>query len=600
MAVVLSCNEIGKSHGARKLFDSLSLTVDDGQRLGLIGPNGSGKTTLLRILAGLETADSGVRSVRKLAKVGYVPQDSVFPDGSTVRGVMQESLADAPLDEVEREVRIGVALGKVGFTDDSAPTASLSGGWKKRLSIAAQLVREPDLLLLDEPTNHLDLEGIEWLEKLLAGENFACVFVSHDRYFLENVAQEVAEVNKVFPDGLFRAAGSYSTFLEKREDHLAALQKQQDALANRVRREIEWLRRGPKARTGKSRARIDSAGRMIDELGEAEARSRGGVATIDFTASERKTKRLAAAEGVAKAMDGRTLFRDLDFVLMPGSRLGIVGPNGSGKTTLLRVILGELQPDAGEVQRAANLRKVALDQHRTRLNPNEPLRRALAPDGDTVQFRGQPVHVAGWAKRFLFQAEQLDQPVATLSGGERARAAIARLMTEEADILTLDEPTNDLDIPTLEALEETLLEFPGALVLITHDRYLLDRVCNSVIGLDGDGEAGQYADYLQWEQARDERRKSRVVDKPKPVAAAPQPEKKARKLSYHEQREWDAMEGRILEAETELEAATEAMNNPDGVSDPKVLMDRHARMEKAQAEVDQLYARWAELEEKVS
>ncbi|MEZ5361160.1 MAG: ABC-F family ATP-binding cassette domain-containing protein [Bryobacterales bacterium] len=600
MAVVLSCNEIGKSHGARKLFDSLSLTVDDGQRLGLIGPNGSGKTTLLRILAGLETADSGVRSVRKLAKVGYVPQDSVFPDGSTVRGVMQESLANAPLDEVEREVRIGVALGKVGFTDDSAPTASLSGGWKKRLSIAAQLVREPDLLLLDEPTNHLDLEGIEWLEKLLAGENFACVFVSHDRYFLENVAQEVAEINKVFPDGLFRAAGSYSTFLEKREDYLAALQKQQDALANRVRREIEWLRRGPKARTGKSRARIDSAGRMIDELGEAEARSRGGVATIDFTASERKTKRLAAAEGVAKAMDGRTLFRDLDFVLTPGSRLGIVGPNGSGKTTLLRVILGELEPDAGQIQRAANLRKVALDQHRSKLNPDEPLRRALAPDGDTVQFRGQPVHVAGWAKRFLFQAEQLDQPVATLSGGERARAAIARLMTEEADILTLDEPTNDLDIPTLEALEETLLEFPGALVLITHDRYLLDRVCTSVIGLDGDGEAGQYADYLQWEQARDERRKSRVADKPRPAVATPQPEKKARKLSYHEQREWDAMEERILKAETELESATEAMNNPDGVSDPKVLMDRHARMEKAQAEVDQLYARWAELEEKVS
>ena len=600
MAVVLSCNEIGKSHGARRLFDSLSLTVDDGQRLGLIGPNGSGKTTLLRILAGLETPDAGVRSIRKLATVGYVPQDSVFAPGSTVRSVMAESMADSALDEIEREVKIGVALGKAGFSEDTAPTSALSGGWKKRLSIAAQLVREPDLLLLDEPTNHLDLDGIEWLEKLLASESFACVFVSHDRYFLENTAQEVAEINKVFPAGLFRSAGPYSTFLAKREDYLASLSKQHEALANRVRREIEWLQRGPKARTGKSRARIDSAGRMIDELAEAEARSRGGTAGIDFTASERKTKRLVAADGVSKALGGETLFRDLSFVLSPGTRLGIVGPNGSGKTTLLRIILGELEPDAGSVDRASGLREVALDQHRSKLNPDETLRRVLAPDGDTVQFRGQPVHVAGWAKRFLFGAEQLEQPVATLSGGERARAAIARLMTEAADVLTLDEPTNDLDIPTLEALEETLLEFPGALVLITHDRYLLDRVCTSVVGLDGDGKgsAGQYADYLQWEKER----RMRQVETAKPKTAAPVPamEKKQRKLSYHEQREWDTMEQRILEAETELEAATEAMNNPDGVADPEVLMARHSRMEKAQEEVDELYARWAELEEKVS
>ena len=599
MAVVLSANGIGKSHGARKLFENLSLTVEDGQRLGLIGPNGSGKTTLLRILAGLETSDSGVRSVRKLAKVGYVPQDAVFEASITVRRVMEEALADSPHEAAERDVKIGVALGKVGFTSEITLAGALSGGWQKRLSIAMQLVREPDLLLLDEPTNHLDLDGIEWLERLLASESFACVFVSHDRYFLENVAHEVAEINKVFPEGLFRAAGRYSVFLERREDYLAALSKQQEALANRVRREIEWLRRGPKARTGKSRARIDSAGRLIEELAETEARGRGGAASIDFTASERRTKRLVAAEGVSKAMDGRALFRDLDFVLSPGARLGIVGPNGSGKTTLLRVILGELEPDAGSIERAANLRKVSLDQHRSKLNPGETLRRALAPDGDTVQFRGQPVHVAGWAKRFLFQVEQLEQPVSTLSGGERARAAIARLMTEEADILALDEPTNDLDIPTLEALEETLLEFPGALVLITHDRYLLDRVCTSVIGLDGDGEARQYGDYLQWERERDERRRIRAIAA-KPNTTAASEKKQQRKLSYHEQREWEAMERRILDAERELESALAAMNRTYGIADSAVIMSRHSRMEQAQAEVDRLYARWAELEEKVS
>jgi ATP-binding cassette subfamily F protein uup len=602
MAVVLSCNEIGKSHGARKLFDSLSFTVEDGRRIGVIGPNGSGKTTLLRILAGLEMPDSGVRSVRKLAKVAYVPQDSVFEPGSTVRRVMDAAMADSPLDEAEREVRIGIALGKVGFSGAASLTSALSGGWKKRLSIASQLVGEPDLLLLDEPTNHLDLDGIEWLERLLAAESFACVFVSHDRYFLENVAQEVAEINKVFPDGLFRCGGRYSSFLERREDCLAALSKQQEALANRVRREIEWLRRGPKARTGKSRARIDSAGRMIDELAEVEARGRSGVAALDFTASERKTKRLAVAEKASKALGGETLFRDLDFVLSPGTRLGVVGPNGSGKTTLLRVILGELAPDSGSVTRAANLRAAALDQHRGHLNAEDTLRRTLAPEGDSVQFRGQPMHVAAWAKRFLFQIEQLEQPVSTLSGGERARAAIARLMTEEADLLTLDEPTNDLDIPTLEALEETLLEFPGALVLITHDRYLLDRVCTSIIGLDGDGEAHLYADYLQWEQSREERRRNRATAvRPKPAEAASDvAEKKARKLSYHEQREWDAMEDRILEAEQALESALEEMNNPDGVADPTILIARNSRMDQAQSEVDRLYARWAELEDKVS
>jgi len=601
MAVVFSANGLGKSHGARRLFSGLTLSVEDGERLGLIGPNGSGKTTLLEILAGVQQPDEGERALRKLARVAYVPQDSVFPPDSTPRQVLEAALADTPLEETEREIRVSVALSKAGFTDDSAPASTLSGGWRKRLAIASELAKEPDLLLLDEPTNHLDLDGIEWLERLLISERFASIFVTHDRYFLENCSTSVAEVNPVFPEGLFRTNGSYSTFLERREEMLLAQDRQRSALATVVRREVEWLRSGTKARTSKSRGRIEKAGRLIDELAEREERARTGTTGIDFTASNRKTKRLVSAEGIAKTLGDKALFRDLSFVLTPGVRMGVVGPNGGGKSTLLKTILGRIEPDQGSIRRAEGLRCVTLDQHRTVLDPEMSLRRVLAPDGDEVQFRGTPVHVVGWAKRFLFREEQLGQPVSSLSGGERARAAIATLMLEEADVLALDEPTNDLDIPTLEALEQTLVEFPGALVLITHDRFLLDRVCTAVIGLDGDGEAGVYADYQQWEQARDERRQAREKPKAAPArAAASTAERPAKKLSYMEQREWDAMEQRILEAEAELEDAAAAMNNPEGVSDPAVVQQRHDRMEAAQEAVDQLYARWSELEEKIS
>ncbi len=611
MASLLGCNEIAKTHGTQLLFSGLSLTLEDGARLGLIGPNGSGKTTLLEILAGVQKPDAGERSLRRAARVGYVPQDSVFPAGASVREVAALSLEDSGLDETERDVRISVALSKAGFERDDALTETLSGGWKKRLAIAAQLVGEPDVLLLDEPTNHLDLDGIGWLERLLKGEKIACVFVSHDRYFLENVADEIAEINPAYPDGVYRASGSYSLFLEKREDYLATLSKRREALATVVRREIEWLRRGPKARTSKSRGRIDRAHEQIGALSEMNARNQTATAGIDFTSSDRKTKRLVMAEGIAKSLGGRKLFGDLDLVLAPGVRLGVVGPNGSGKSTLLKTLLGELEPDTGEVRRAKDLRTVTLDQHRAGLPTKGTLERALCPDGDSVLYRGSPIHVVAWAKRFLFRKEQLALPVGDLSGGERARVAIAALVRQEADLLALDEPTNDLDIPTLEVLERTLLDFPGAMLLITHDRYLLDRVATAVVGLDGDGEARLYADYRQWEQARADKRRERLRDA-QPVAGAETQavgaravgaraaEKKPRKLSYKDQIEWDAMEGKILEAEEELSAATAAMENLEGMRDPLVIQQRHRRLQTAQSGVDRLYGRWTELEAKLA
>jgi len=466
MPPILNAQNLSKAFGAEPLFRNVSFTVNERDRIALIGPNGSGKTTLLRILAGLEASDSGEVALRKRATLAYVPQESVFAAGLSVTQVIEAALAGSEVPALERDSRLHETLGRAGFEDFDAHAQALSGGWRKRLAIAEALVTAPDILLLDEPTNHLDLSGIEWLEQLLEQANFACVVVSHDRYFLENVASETAELARIFPDGIFRVAGSYSHFLEVKEEWMHAQARHQEALENRVHTEIEWLRRGPRARRGKSKARIDRAHELIGELGDVRSRSRSASTELDFSGTDRKTKRLVEIEGLAYRFDQRPLIADLNFVITNGMRVGLVGPNGSGKTTLLRLLQGELKPDAGVVRTADRLKIVYFEQQRE-LDPTLTLRRALAPDSDAVIFQDRVIHVAAWADRFLFTAEQLNQPVSRLSGGERARVLIARLMLQPADILLLDEPTNDLDIPTLEVLEETLLEFQGALVLVT-------------------------------------------------------------------------------------------------------------------------------------
>lgn len=599
MAVVLSCSAVSKRFGSDPLFENLTLALHDGQRIGLTGPNGSGKSTLLRILAGEEPPDTGVRAARKQAVVAYVPQDSVFEPGIRIREVLESALADLRVSDEDARLRLEREASRAGFRDFEAEATSLSGGWRKRLAIVAALVREPAAVLLDEPTNHLDIDGILWLERLLIQAPFASLFVSHDRYFLESVGTHTAEINPAYPDGVYMADGNYSRFLERREEFLLAQQKLQDALATQVRREVEWLRRGPKARTTKSKARIDEAHRLIAELGDVAARNRTATASIALSASDRKTKRLIEAEGIAAAPGGPTLFEGLDLALTAGTRLGLVGGNGSGKSTLLRILSGQLEPSAGAVRRADVLRVVTLDQNRRLPDENATLKQALCPDGDSVIYDGQTVHVAGWAKRFLFTSEQLVQPVRQLSGGERARVLLANLMLQPADVLFLDEPTNDLDIPTLEVLEENLLDFPGALVLVTHDRYLLDRVATTVLALEGDGRWGLYAEYSQWEQERSSRRPQPEKEKKEAVPSSPSTAPK-RKLSYMEQREWDAMEEKILLAEEELEAAKLDMADPDVFTDPSRVTAATARMDGAQTAVEQLYARWAELEAKVA
>ena len=595
MAVLLSGSALRKSFGARVLFENLSLSLSEGDRTGLIGPNGSGKTTLLEILAGKEAPDAGIRALRKQTRLAYVPQDSLFAPDDTAGSVLRAALEASPLEEEERRVRAEVMLARAGFETSATPATALSGGWKKRLAIAAALVTAPDVLLLDEPTNHLDLEGILWLETAIQAAN-ACLVVTHDRYFLENVATQMVEVNPVYPQSAFQVKGNYSEFLERREEFLEAQAKQQESLATKVRREVEWLRRGPKARTGKSRARVDAAGRLIGELAAANLRSRTATAQIDFTASDRKTKRLIEAEGIGKTLGGRRLFQNLNLTLAPGVRVGLVGANGSGKTTLLKILEGALAPDEGTIRRADRLQIVSFAQDRgAHLDLETSLRRTLCPEGDSVIYQGRPIHVAGWAKRFLFRDEQLEMPVSRLSGGERARVMIARLMLAPADVLLLDEPTNDLDIPTLEVLEDSLLEFSGAVVLVSHDRYLLDRVSTVVIGLDG-GEGGVFADYSQWEASRSEPAAEKAVTKETRLPAPVDGPRK--KLAYLEQREWDGMEAKILHAEQELTAWRQELQ--EAASDAKRLTVAYEKLQDAQRRVEDLYARWAELEAKVA
>jgi ATP-binding cassette subfamily F protein uup len=599
---IINAQAIGKTYGASPLFEDISFTISEGDRIGLIGPNGSGKSTLLGILASEIEPDSGVVAVRRHTRLSYVIQDSQFAAGETVRSVVMKALERSAVPEGERGGRLFETLGRAGFEDFDAQAASLSGGWRKRLAIAEALVQQPDVLLLDEPTNHLDLEGIEWLEELLRAESFACVVVSHDRYFLENVATQTVELSRAYPGGLLRVPGNYSTFLVQKEEFLRAQEKHQEALENRVRTEIEWLRRGPKARATKAKARINNANQLISELADLNTRTRTSSAKIDFLATDRKTKRLVELEHVSYEIGGRTLFADLGFIFTAGKRVGLVGPNGSGKTTLLRLLRGEMQPTGGEIRRADFLRVVYFDQNRV-LDPDVTLRRALAPDSDAVVYQDRVIHVASWAARFLFTSEQLNQPVGRLSGGERARVLIAQLMLQPADLLLLDEPTNDLDIPTLEILEESLLEYTGALVLVTHDRYMLDRVSTMVLGLDGRGGAEAFADYLQWEEWQSQskppaRAESDGSSQTKPAKATESSARK--KLSYLEAREFATIEQRIAEAEETLTKKRAAAEDPKIASDAARLLSAHAEIDEVQKTVDKLISRWAELEDKQS
>lgn len=601
MSDLLICRNIEKSIGDRLLFTSVTYSVKEREKIGLIGPNGSGKSTFLKILAGILECDKGELVRAKNSRMVYIPQIEDINPELTVLEAGIEALKGDVGDDFEKETAVSVALGRIGFDDFSKKVADLSGGWLKRLSIARQVAREPDLLLLDEPTNHLDVEGIEWLEKYLASANFAYIVISHDRHFLEKCTTKTLEINTRYKDTYWGYEGSYNTFIEKKADYFSGEKQRASNLANKARIEDAWMKRGARARSTKQNARKNSAGALFEEVKDLQSRTREEKKiSLDFETTDKKTKRLVVLHGVKKSYGDKKLIEGLDLTLVPGMRVGLLGSNGIGKSTLMNIIGGTLMPDAGKAVVSNGVKIIKFDQNRQLLDPNLKLREALTPAGsDIVEYRGENIHVASWAQKLRFRSDQLESPVRALSGGEQARVLMGQLMLQQADILLLDEPTNDLDIPSIEVLEESLMTFPGAVVLVTHDREMLSGVSNVLLGFEGEGVITPYVDYSQWKNRH--KKKSKLMDetsKPKqsnditPVKA-----KKTTKLSYKDQREWDGMEQNILEKEMALEVLQQ---NPIDSKNLDAFQEYCNEMGVIQEEIEALYLRWSVLEEQVN
>ena len=593
MAVLLGSQGLSKAYGPRPLFADIALDLRDGERIGFIGPNGAGKSTLLKIFMGLESPDRGEVSRNRKAQICYVPQEAVFDDKQTVETVLADALINSDLEDHEQATRVGIILGKVGFIDREQKVGTLSGGWRKRLALARELVKRADAAAprrTDQPSR----SRRHPLARRTARRRVVRLCRRQPRSVLPGERHQPRHRTRPhLPGGLSPLHGAYSDFLSQREEYLEMQAKQEANLANKVRREVEWLRRGAKARTGKSAARINEAGPTHERPGLAQIAQRPDqhrryrlrrtpVAKARSSSSPRRFRSRSAAS---------RSFPTFRSCSPPARSSACSAATAAANRRCCAVLVGETAPDSGSVVRAEGLRFVTFDQDRKQLDRSATLRQALSPNSETVQYRDRSYHITAWAKRFLFRPEQLDLPVGDLSGGEQARILIARLMLQPADVLLLDEPTNDLDIASLEVLEDSLVDFPGAIVLVTHDRSLLDRLCTEIIGLDGKGNARLVADYSQWLASQREAAPKAAAAKP-----AKAPREKSKKLTYHEQKEFAEMEKRILAAE-EAVAAREQDVAAAGADHIRLQESCHA-LQAAQEAVAKLYERWQELEAK--
>ncbi|NGX55936.1 MAG: Energy-dependent translational throttle protein EttA [Candidatus Anoxychlamydiales bacterium] len=592
MSLLLNVKNLSKLFGSKVLFKNMSFSVFKHDRIGLIGPNGSGKSTLLKILANMDICDEGEVSIKRSLKIAYVPQNISY-ENKSVKEVLVDSLKDEKLKEDDKNLLIEKCLNKFGFNDSAINASTLSGGWQKKLSIAEAVILSPDLLLLDEPTNYLDLESLLWLERYLQKKVCNFILVSHDRYFLQNVCNKIIEISNVYPNNIFKSDGSYLEFLKKKEDFLQGQIKQEKSLNSKARREGEWLKQGAKARTTKSKSRIDKAQEIFEELANLKTRNQTKKVKIDFNSTNRETKKLITLKSVSKSFNGKYLFKNLSFSLASKTRIGLIGPNGCGKTTLLKLLTEEIAPDSGTIKKADNLKIVYFEQHKMKLDDNLTLKEALCPNNEYVTFKNKKIHVNSWCQRFLFSKDALNFKIKTLSGGERARIAIAHLLLEPSDVMLLDEPTNDLDIQTLDVLEESLLDFEGSIILITHDRFLIDRVCNSIISLGNKDQISVFSDYAQFEaskknviNSKDEKPKQKKVGSNIP------------KLTFSEKKEYKGIEGNINNLEQEISNLNNLLNQEDVIANKEHLESVCRELSVLQLEVEKLYLRWNELDNK--
>jgi ATP-binding cassette subfamily F protein uup len=622
VSILVSVHQLSKAFGVRPLFTGLTFSIESGDRIGLIGPNGAGKSTLLRILASEEGLDSGTLSFQKGLKVGFLKQVPEFKEGATLLSTVMEGVhsggnSSSSADPMENWEEMAIAqecLAKLSLVGSNAPGAydestlveSLSGGWRKRVALARELARQPDLLLLDEPTNHLDLESILWLEKFLAQSRIATLTITHDRAFLQKVANRIIELDRRNPEGLLNIRGSYADYLETKNLTLEAQKQRETVLKNTLRRETEWLRRGAKARTTKQQARIDRAEDLKQEVSDVQSRNMNRAVRFEFQGSDKNPKKLMEVKKVGKSYPGKKLFGDLDMIVTPGSRIGILGKNGAGKSSLIRILLGEEEPDEGEVFRSDSLKVSYFEQNRETLDPDLSVIKTLCPTGDSVIYQGRSVHIRSYLDRFLFEPGQMEMAVGKLSGGEQSRLLIARLMLNESNLLVLDEPTNDLDFATLNLLEECLSEFQGAIIIVTHDRFFLDQVTDQILAFSGDekhptlvrfADLGQWEQWLSDKQIAEDAEIKRAATQAKAAAATASGTQfaKKKKLSFKDQRELDMMEQTILEAETELAKWTEESTKSEHASNSKKLAEIAKSMSDAQQKVNSLYERWTQL-----
>jgi len=596
MSLIFSLKNVSKTYGDDTLFQDLSFDFKLNGKLGLIGMNGSGKSTLLKLIGGEVQPDTGELITRAGLRIVYLPQEDRLDPDRTIEENLYDGLKEKSFDEKENHRIVQKALGTTGFPDTNLKASELSGGWKKKLAVTRALCRQPDLLLLDEPTKHLDINGILWLEETLKSARFSFIVVSHDRSFLENVCLHIMEIGQYYPSGYFKIQGQYKQFEKERQNFLLAQEKQQLSLASKMRREEEWLRQGAKARSTKAKYRIEQARLLRMELYAVKERNKAtATLDIDFDSTGRQTKALLRAFHLTKAVNGRPLFSDISFELGPKFVLGVVGENGTGKSTFLSILEKKISPDEGKVEWVQELKLAVFDQNRSKLNPELSLKEALNPaGGDSVNYKGNSIHIVTWAKRFLFMPDQLDMPVGKLSGGEKARILLANIMLTPCDVLLLDEPTNDLDILSLEVLEESIRQFPGAVVIVSHDRYLMDKVCHRILYLDPRSGGHFFADFGQVI-------KHRQADREKPEKIK-NPEKKkppkAGRFSFKDKFELEHIEEKILEAETEIEEVSGKLQETDVVSNMDKINHFCSLLKDAQERVQALYERWETLEAK--
>jgi len=622
---VLSLSNAHLAFGHVALLDNAAFSLESGERLGLIGRNGAGKSSMLKIIAGLEKLDDGLLQMTQGVRICYVPQEPTFEPGHTVFEAVSEGVAEAravrqayeehaegvdldalqtrieALDAWNWEQRVDTTLAQLHL-DGAREISQLSGGMKKRVALAQALVAVPDVLLLDEPTNHLDLDSITWLEELLRGFKGSVMLITHDRAFLDGVATRIVELDR----GIIRSyPGNFSAYERMKEEQLAS-----DALANAradklLAQEEVWIRKGVEARRTRSVARIqrlevlrDQRQKRRDSLGQVRLEVDSGAPSGKIVAELRDVN-LSFGRGD----ETKVIVKDFTATILRGDKVGLIGPNGAGKTTLLKLILGELKPDSGHVRQGTKLEVAYFDQMRSTLKLDATLADTISPGSEWVEFNGQRKHVMSYLNDFLFSPERANSPVRTLSGGERNRVLLARLFALPANVLVLDEPTNDLDIDTLELLEELLQSYPGTVFLVSHDRRFLDNVVTSTIAWEGDESPGFWREYeggyedwkAQQTRARGLREKPAAKPSSPAAAAAPAPVVKKAKLSYKEQRELEALPGRIEALETEQKALADLLAGTEVYADKKKLATAQTRYAALDSELLAAMERWEEL-----